>query len=216
MGITLGCMTTSARDTFNSFYENGTPPWVIGEPQPAIVALEKTGLIKGKVLDIGCGLGEHTILLSRLGYDVLGVDYAPKAVEQARANAEAKGVDARFEVADAMNLTAEPGYETILDSALFHVFGDDADRARYVASLHRAVRPGGLVHVLALSDSGRGFGPSVSEAVIRDAFGEGWDLEALDLVTYTGVVTELHSEALGIAAGTKIDEPAWLARVRRI
>src|ERR1700759_2052248 len=145
LGITLAFMTTSAREAFNSFYENGTPPWVIGEPQPAIVALEKTGSIQGKVLDVGCGLGEHTILLTRLGYDVLGGDYAPTAIEQARANAAAKGVDARFEVADAMNLAAEPGYDTIVDSALFHVFGDDAARAAYVASLHRAVRPGGLV-----------------------------------------------------------------------
>jgi SAM-dependent methyltransferase len=154
--------------------------------------------------------------LTRLGYDVLGADYAPTAIERARANAAAKGVDARFEVADAMNLGGEPGYDTIVDSALFHVFGDDADRARYVASLHRATRPGGVVHVLALSDTGRGFGPSVSEAVIRDAFGDGWVLEALDTTTYGGIVTETHSAALGIAVGTRIDEPAWLARVRRV
>src|SRR6476620_9578331 len=69
-GRTLGHMTTPARERFNEFYENGTPPWVIGEPQLAIVALEQTGRIRGKVLDPGCGLGEHTILLTRLGYDV--------------------------------------------------------------------------------------------------------------------------------------------------
>src|SRR3954454_22872133 len=101
-GRTLVGMTTPARARFNDFYENGTPPWVIGEPQPAIVALERTGLIRGTVLDVGSGLGEHTILLSRLGYDVRGIDYASSAVEQARANAEAKGVDAHFDVADAM------------------------------------------------------------------------------------------------------------------
>jgi SAM-dependent methyltransferase len=208
-------MTTSARDTFNSFYENGTPPWVIGEPQPAVVKLEQTGLIHGRVLDPGCGLGEHTILLTRLGYDVLGVDYAPTAIDQARANAAAKGVDARFEVADAMNLAADPGYDTIVDSALFHVFGDVADRTRYVASLRAAVKPGGFVHVLALADTGRGFGPMVSEAQLREAFADGWDVEALESTAYRGVVGDLHSDALGIAAGTTLDEPAWLLRVRR-
>ena len=114
----------------------------------------------------------------------------PAAIDQARANAAAKGVDARFEVADAMQLAAEPGYDTIVDSALFHVFSDDADRARYVSSLHTAVRPDGLVHVLALSDAGRGFGPQVSEAQIRTAFADGWELEALDTTTYRGVVGE--------------------------
>jgi SAM-dependent methyltransferase len=209
-------MTSSARDTFNTFYENGTPPWVIGEPQPAIVSLERSGAITGTVLDPGCGLGEHTILLTRLGYDVLGSDYAPTAIEQARANAAAQGVDARFEVADAMDLTDEPGYDTIIDSAVFHVFFDAADRARYVASLHRALKPGGVLHVLALSDAGRGFGPSVSEAVIRDAFdAEGWELEGLETTTYRGVVTAMHAEALGEPIGAVLDEPAWLARVRR-
>jgi SAM-dependent methyltransferase len=209
-------MTTSARDTFNTFYENGTPPWVIGEPQPAIVALERTGAIAGRVLDPGCGLGEHTILLTRLGYDVLGSDYAPTAIEQARANAAAQGVDARFEVADATELAAKPGYDAIVDSAVFHVFFDADDRARYVASLHTALRPGGVLHLLALSDVGRGFGPSVSEAVIRDAFADGWELESLDTTTYRGVVTDMHAELLGEPVGAVLDEPAWLARVRRI
>ncbi len=207
--------TTPAISRFEEFYRSSTPPWVIGEPQPAIVELERAGLIGGKVLDIGCGTGEHTILFTRLGYDVLGVDFAPQAVEQARRNAEARGVGARFEVADAMNLPDEPRYDTIVDSALFHIF-DDTARPRYVASLHNACQPGGIVHVLALSDAGRGFGPQVSGEVIRDAFADGWALESLDPATYRGVVTDLHAEALDLPVGTLVDEPAWLARARHI
>lgn len=188
---------------------------MIGEPQPAIVAVERAGLIRGSVLDVGCGTGEHAILLTDLGYDVLGIDAAPEAVAQARRNAETKGVTARFEVADAMNLSDQPGYDTILDSALFHIFDDD-DRPRYVASLHNACKPGGLVHVLALSDAGRGFGPEVSGEAIRDAFGDGWDLEALEPTTYRGVVTEIHADQLGLPVGARVDEPAWLARVRKV
>jgi SAM-dependent methyltransferase len=206
--------TTPAFSVFDDAYQARTAPWVIGEPQPAIVELERTGVIRGKVLDVGCGAGEHTILLTRLGYDVVGIDYSPTAVDQARENAAAKGVDARFDVADAMNLNGQ-AYDTIIDSALFHIF-DDIDRPRYVRSLHAACRPGALVHVLALSDKGRGFGPEVSEAVIREAFGDGWVLEALDTTTYRGVVGEGHSEALGLPAGTRVDEPAWLARARRV
>ena len=207
--------TTPAISRFDEFYKTTTPPWVIGEPQPAVVELERAGLIRGKVLDVGCGTGEHTILLTGLGYDVLGIDFAPEAVEQARRNADAKGAGARFEVADAMNLPADPRYDTILDSALFHIF-DDADRPKYVASLHGAVLPGGIVHVLALSDQGRGFGPQVSGETIRDAFGDGWELEALEPATYRGVVTEVHADASGLPIGSRVDEPAWLARARRL
>ncbi len=188
---------------------------MIGEPQSAIVELERTGQIRGAVLDVGCGTGEHTILLTGLGYDVLGIDFAPEAVEQARRNADDKGVGARFEVADAMNLADQPGYDTIVDSALFHIF-DDGDRPRYVASLRNALRPGGIVHVLALSDQGRGFGPEVSGETIRDAFADGWELEALEPTTYRGVVTEIHAEQLGLPIGSRVDEPAWLARARKV
>jgi SAM-dependent methyltransferase len=207
--------STPTFSRFDDAYKTRTAPWVIDEPQPAIVELQRAGWIHSKVLDIGCGTGEHTILLTRLGYDVLGIDFSPHAVEQARASAAERGVDARFEVADAMNLGSDPGYQTVVDSALFHIF-DDADRARYVSSLHAAVRPGGLVHVLALSDAGRGFGPQVSEADIRGAFGEGWVLEALDTTTYRGVVQEAQADAIGLPVGTRVDEPAWLARVRRV
>jgi SAM-dependent methyltransferase len=207
--------TTPPLDRFDEAYRSRSAPWVIGEPQPAIVELQRAGWISSKVLDVGCGTGEHTILLTRLGYDVLGIDFAPHAVEQARANAADKGVDARFEVADAMNLGAEQRYQTIVDSALFHIF-DDADRARYVSSLHGAVAPGGLVHLLALSDAGRGFGPQVSERAIREAFGDGWVHEAMDTTTYRGVVQEAQADAFGLRVGTRVDEPAWLARARRV
>jgi hypothetical protein len=72
------------------------------------------------------------------------------------------------------------------------------------------------VHVLALSDAGRGFGPQVSETDIREAFGDGWVLEALDTTTYRGVVQEAHVDAIGLPVGARVDEPAWLARARRV
>ena len=202
---------------FDDFYKDETqsPPWVIGEPQPAIVELERAGLISGRVLDIGCGTGEHTILLADAGYDVVGVDGAPTAVAHARSNAAAHGVDARFEVADALTLTADQTYDTIIDSALFHIF-DDTDRATYVARLHTISTVGSVVHVLALSDEGRGLGPEVSETMIRNAFGAGWEIESLTRTTYRGVVTALQADAMNLAPGTVVDEPAWLARVRRL
>ncbi len=207
---------TPSISLFDTAYKdpNQAPPWVIGEPQPAIVALERAGSVSGRVLDVGCGTGEHTILLAQAAYDVLGVDGAPSAVEQARRNAEVRGVKARFEVADALNLGSSPTYDTIVDSALFHIF-DDSDRATYVRSLYGATHPGSVVHVLALSDAGRGLGPQVSEHTIRDAFGAGWGIEGLTTTTYRGVITAVHAETMDLPIGTVVNEPAWLATVRR-
>jgi SAM-dependent methyltransferase len=197
--------TTPPLSVFDEAYESHTAPWVIGGPQPAIVALERDGWIRGTVLDTGCGTGEHTIHLTRLGYDVRGIDTSEIAIEQARVNAAEHKVAARFEVADALHLGNESTYDTVVDSALFHVF-DPAARARYVRSLHRACRPDALVHVLALSDAGPGFGPQLSDTVIREAFGDGWVLEELRPSHYRGVVG---------SEGEPGDLPAWLARVRR-
>ncbi|MGH3973005.1 MAG: class I SAM-dependent methyltransferase, partial [Pseudonocardiaceae bacterium] len=101
---------TPSRTVFDDAYTSRTAPWVIGEPQPAIVALERAGWIRGRVLDPGCGTGEHTIHLTRLGYDVRGIDSSEYAVEQARANAAERNIAARFEVADAMQLGDDPTY----------------------------------------------------------------------------------------------------------
>jgi SAM-dependent methyltransferase len=208
--------TTPPRRTFDEAYLTHTAPWVIGEPQPAIVALERSGGIRGRVLDPGCGTGEHTIHLTRLGYDVIGIDSSEHAIEQARANAAQRGVTARFEVADALALVPEKAYDTVVDSALFHIFGPE-ERTRYVRSLHRACRPDARVHVLALSDAGPGFGPQISDTVIREAFGDGWVLEDLQPSSYRGVIVhDTHAAALGRPVGDVVDLPAWLARARRI
>jgi SAM-dependent methyltransferase len=183
-------------------------PWEIDQPQPVVVALGKDGLIRGAVLDAGCGTGENTIHLVRLGHDVLGVDASTHAIDQARAKAAKAGVPARFEVADALNLGEEPKYDTIVDSALLHIF-ENEERAAYVRSLHRVCRQGALVHVLGLSDEGPDFGaPVISRAAIVEAFGgEGWEIEEVRQSEYRVVVDENGG----------LDElPAWLARVRRV
>ncbi|GAB3285696.1 class I SAM-dependent methyltransferase [Parasphingorhabdus pacifica] len=206
---------TIPRETFDNAYENGTAPWVIGEPQPAIIDLERKGRIRGTVLDPGCGSGDNAIHLAEHGHDVLGIDFSPAAVERARANAVARNAHLRFEVADALDLGSEPRFDTIVDSALFHVFDREAQLA-YARGLHAICRPGGLVHVLALSDTGPGFGPEISDTAIREAFGAGWELEELALDRYVGIVDASRAPDIGIPNGERIESPAWLATARRL
>jgi hypothetical protein len=55
--------------TFHDLH-GGRPPWDTGAPQPALLALAKAGALRGRVLDIGCGTGEHTLMAAaaRAGY----------------------------------------------------------------------------------------------------------------------------------------------------
>jgi SAM-dependent methyltransferase len=202
---------------FDRGYREGTPPWVIDEPQPAVVQLERDGGFRGSVLDIGCGTGEHTVFLAGRGYDVLGADASPAALAWARRRADARGVAARFAQVDALAPEGLGVFDTILDSALFHVF-DDGDRARYADGLRTLCEPGAVLHVLALARTdGPAFGPVIPQSAIRTAFTRpGWSVEAIMTTTYGGVVAEHQAADIGEPAGTRVDVPAWLARIHRV
>lgn len=162
-------------------YAGPPPPWDIGRPQPAFVDLAETGRLAGVLLDAGCGTGEHTILAARHGADALGVDLSPRAIAMARRKASERGVEARFEVLDALRV-GELGvqFDTVVDSGLFHTFDDDA-RGRYVTAVGAALRVGGHFHLMCFSERQPGdWGPRrVTEAELRAAFGPGWRIESL-------------------------------------
>jgi SAM-dependent methyltransferase len=159
-----------------------TPPWDIGRPQPAFAALAAEGRLGGRVLDAGCGTGEHVLMAAAAGCDAIGIDISATAIRLAEAKARERGVGARFEVGDARRL-ASPGepFDTVLDCGLFHVF-DDEDRVPFVESLGRVLRPGGRYLMLCFSDEEPpGWGPRrVTQAEIREAFAQGWEVEAIE------------------------------------
>jgi SAM-dependent methyltransferase len=196
----------TAPPDWDSVYVTGTPPWDIGRPQPAFAALAGRGLLSGDVLDAGCGTGEHTLLAASHGARAVGVDVSAEAIGRARAKAAERGLAARFEVADALCLPALGlAAGTVIDSGLFHVFGDD-ERGRYAASLAGVLRPGGTCYLMCFSDRQPGQdGPRrVSQDEIRAAFGDGWDV--VDIVAAEFMLTRGFSTPAA---------QAWLATIRR-
>jgi SAM-dependent methyltransferase len=159
-----------------------TPPWDIGEPQPAFAALAAEGRLRGRVLDVGCGTGEHVLMAADAGCEAVGIDIASSAIRLARAKASERGISARFIVGDARNLASlGEQFDVVLDCGLFHVF-DDADRAPFVASLASVIRPGGEYFMLCFSENEPpGWGPRrVTQDEIRDAFADGWHVDAIE------------------------------------
>ena len=182
------------------------PAWDIGGPQPAFVRLADHGLLAGRVLDAGCGTGEHVLLAAARGAAATGVDLSVVAIEKARGKAAERGLTARFEVADALRLERlGETFDTIIDSGLFHVF-DDTDRARYVTSLAALIEPGGSYYMMCFSDKQPGvWGPRrVRREEIPSAFGDGWAVESI-----TPDAFEVNP-----IEGT-VSVSAWLAVIRR-
>jgi SAM-dependent methyltransferase len=82
----------------------------------------------GRAIDIGCGAGRYSIELAQRGWDVVGVDVVPRAVEMARQNAEASNVAATFVEGDATDLEhvgVGHGFRLFLDAECFNHLNDD-------------------------------------------------------------------------------------------
>jgi len=183
------------------------PPWDIGRPQPVFIRLAEQGLLRGQLLDSGCGTGENTMMAAEYGADALGVDVAPHAIEQARRKAAGRGSAARFEVADVLDLGQLGGltFDTVVDSGVFHVF-DDEDRARYVASLASVMRPGATCYLMCFSDRQPGtMGPRrITQDELAAAFRDGWAIASITAETFA-----IHN------FGGASEAQAWLATIER-
>jgi cyclopropane fatty-acyl-phospholipid synthase-like methyltransferase len=190
--------------SWNSVYE-GSPPWDIGRPQPDFVRLAEAGMLKGRVLDVGCGTGEQVMLAASHGAQATGVDIAELAIERARTKAEQRGINATFEVGDVLHLDRlGRQFDVITDSGVFHVFGD-AERPVYVNSLRSATRPGGTYYMMCFSDRQPGdWGPRrVSQGELRSAFADGWSIRSIEPATFAVAIDDNGAQA-------------WFATIERL
>jgi SAM-dependent methyltransferase len=198
-------MTTPSAE-WDSAYRDNRPPWDIGRAQPTFTQLAEDGLLSGRLLDAGCGTGEHVLLAAAHGAAAMGVDLSAVAIEKARAKAAERGLAARFEVADALHLDRLGAtFDTVLDTGLFHVF-DDVGRASYVLSLAAVLEPGGTYYMMCFSDAQPGiWGPRrVRREEIEQAFADGWE------------IVSLTPDAFAInPVGDATEALAWLAVIRR-
>jgi SAM-dependent methyltransferase len=96
-----------------------------------------------RLLDVGCGAGQLALIAARAGADVTGCDIATNWLEQARARAEAEGLQITFEEGDAEALPYKDGEFDAVVSLIGAMFAPRPDRV--AAELTRVCRPGGMI-----------------------------------------------------------------------
>jgi SAM-dependent methyltransferase len=104
--------------------------------------IESHAIAPGHALEVGCGTGTNAIYLATHGFDVVGVDISPLAIENARAKAHGR---CTFETLDFLREAPTGGpFDFVFDRGCFHTFDEDHERRRFAEQVAAALADGGL------------------------------------------------------------------------
>ena len=131
---------------WNDSYASGVLPWDTGQPEPLLVEFVSSGgVAPGRTLEVGAGTGTNAIWLAERGFDVLGVDVSPLAVEKARAKINGSDLRCGFATLDFLAApNPEVQFDFAFDRGCFHVFDEPEERSHFAECVAAALKPGGL------------------------------------------------------------------------
>lgn len=135
------------RDHWEKVHAAGIDPqrsWYQERPQVSLDLIDRAGIgPAARVVDIGAGASRLVDCLHARGHrDLTVLDLSDAALAQSRARlGDAPGIT--WVAADVLDWTPPQLYDLWHDRAAFHFLTDAVDRRTYVATLRRALRPGG-------------------------------------------------------------------------
>lgn len=165
---------------FKTFYRLGFVPW---DGHPLAKSLQDLiegdgALTPGTALDLGCGTGDNSIYLAKQGWQVTGVDFVAKAVEKARAKAEANKVAVNFARADVTRLSSESigsDFSLIVDNGCLHGISP-GDRDAYVREVTAVAAPDARLLLVEFVTGGSYGVPGIDPDEVKQRFAADWTL----------------------------------------
>ena len=155
--------------------DSGRSDWLKPESDvlQTIDLFEKNGI--NKVLDLGCGVGRHSLALSRAGMEVWAVDMSPAGLSFAQKEAEDTGLAINFKQSE---MTALPFEDASFDyvlawNVIYHGVHEVVRKS--LAEIHRVLRPQGWLQCTMLSKRHVRFGQGrevAPDVWIKDDSGE--------------------------------------------
>ncbi|MCA9913440.1 MAG: class I SAM-dependent methyltransferase [Anaerolineae bacterium] len=149
---------------WKTFFDKHAPkymdePFVTGTQAEVDFLIEHLSLSPDqRILDMGCGVGRHTLELARRGYHVTGVDLSDGMLEQGRQAAQAEGLsNVTFQQADATRFTTDTPFDRIYcvcegSLGLIGTGGDPQEHDLSVLrNLYNALKPGGKMLITVLN-----------------------------------------------------------------
>ena len=124
--------------TFNLWYFFN-PPWDSSVTPPELFEFIRTHAA-GRAIDLGCGTGTNIITLAKAGWEVMGIDFAGRAIQLAKRKLKIAKIKARVLTGDVTNFRVDSQFDLALDIGCFHSLNNKAD---YLSQLEKILAPGG-------------------------------------------------------------------------
>jgi len=145
------------RGYFVRIYQAGRPtPWPSTEPTPSVARVARTlqrRLRGGRVLDLGCGEGRHTLLFARHGFSTVGLDYTSPPLQTVAKRARQARLAGRITLimGDALLPPLKPeSFDVLVDYGCFHHV-KKADWSMYLDRVLSLLKPRGYFHLTVFS-----------------------------------------------------------------
>jgi ubiquinone/menaquinone biosynthesis C-methylase UbiE len=101
---------------------------------------------KGRLLEVGCGIGVDSIQLAKCGFDVTAVDLTESALQVAKEFAARRDVNINFQLGNAERLEfPDASFDVVYSFGVLH---HTPDIQKAVAEVRRVLRPGGSAYVM--------------------------------------------------------------------
>jgi len=159
---------------------------------------------KGKILDLGCGLGRDLIAFQQMGYKVTGLDATPAFVEMAKQSAGCEVWQQRFL---GLELPSNNFDGIFANASLIHV--PSAEMLRVFKHLHQALSDRGVLLMSMVRGDREGF----SERPTGYRYVTGWEYQSLKPKLEAAKFQILHHYYR--PQGLPIEECSWLVMVAR-
>ncbi|GAB2959245.1 class I SAM-dependent methyltransferase [Streptomyces pseudoechinosporeus] len=130
--------------------------WWQSVPGLSLGLVDKAGVgLDEPIIDVGAGWSTLVDHLLERGYrDLTAVDLSTTALRTVRDRLGPAGADVTLTVADVLDLRMDREYALWHDRAVYHFLTEPDERADYLTSLNRSLRPGGRLVVATFGPDG--------------------------------------------------------------
>ncbi len=144
----------------DDWYENSEfwriyAPFMFGTDSWERTDFEASGIIRfldlkpgARILDACCGVGRHSVALSKLGLSVTGIDRNVEFLQAARDYADAEKTDPLFIEGDVLTFSAGSSFDAVLNlGTSFGYFPTKDDDLSFLANMHSLLSKSGSMLV---------------------------------------------------------------------